>query len=251
MKRRISVKIWIGLVLVFVLAIVIYRNNKKSESIAVINFQFDDGNENDFQIVDMFERYGLKCGFSLVSTISNSIRLHEYQKWYLDGYDVLAHSTDGVPMAEKILNKEEIRLKIIKSKYILEASGFEIHGWVTPSSKLNNSYKNILKQGFDYGYTEYYGHYDEACEKRPYNTKYDNVYNLYRIDLYNEYEDIILAIDTTIKNKGFLTFYYHSADLTEEDTNKICSVLEYITEKMDEDLCLCLAPNKAFEYYFN
>lgn len=182
------------------------------------------------------------------SVISNSTNKAKYLDYQSAGFSILAHEWED--MKDDTLTNAEA-LDIFKStKQKLLNAGFIVSGWVTPSSTLNDKYKPLVKTVYDYSYTVYYGHYEADYEKRPYNLKSDGANELYRIDLYNNYADITLAVDRAINNNGFLTFYYHSSDLTDSDYNKILRVLAYIQGKVNEDKCTVLSPNLAYEYFW-
>ena len=247
MRKRILELIFICLLIACVVKEITYNVNKR---IAVINFQFDDGCKEDSRIVELFDQFNMKCGFALPSTVSEKTILNDYQEYYRRGYEILSHSTNGTPMGDNSEEMEVIRDRMNDSKQLLEKCGFEIMGWVTPSSVLHDDYKPLLKEYYEYAYTNYYGVYDKSYEKRPYNKKDDNPYELYRISLDNSYNDIKVAIDKTIEDKGFLTFYFHGRDLTVENEDKIRNVLKYLKELENKKECMILPPNAAYNYYF-
>lgn len=223
---------------------------------ATICFIYDDGTATDSDIVEIFDSRRLKCGFALMSSIVTNARCGEYLDYQKRGYSMLSHSTDAVPMDDPDADRDTIFGKVLTSKQLLEASGFDIRGWVTPSSTMADTFKPMLEQIYDYGYTVWYegpnhdGKY-EPGGSRPYNEFADSRYDLWRITQFTSTANLELAIDECISNKGFLTIYFHSADLTPAHRTRLENVLDYVKTKMAEFKIKCLAPNEAYDYYFN
>lgn len=229
-----------GFLLVIGIIVTMYRPYK-----SVITFIFDDGVKEDSKIVELFDKHSLKCGFALISWLSEEdyLRYLEYQN---NGYEILAHSTDGEPMVTDIFSETDVAYKLSESKKILTEWDMNITGWVSPSSVLNEKYIGLLKKDYNFGYTKYYGTYEISDTLRPYNLLNDDPYRLWRIDLYNSLEDLEHAIDLTYENNGMLTLYFHSYDLNSDQIKKIEELLEYIKQKQIK----VLPPNAAFEYYY-
>ena len=219
-----------------------------NQPIATICFQFDDGCEEDEIIVQEFDKYDLKCGFALLSEMDTQ-KTDKYLSWQKQGYEILAHSTDGYPMQDDTYKKYVIRHKMKKSKRILISKGFDIQGWVTPSSQLKEEFKSLVPSYYEYAYTNYYGPYKQ--DKRPYNLLEDGEYELYRMDLYGSVDTNIKAIEQTIENNGLITFYFHSRDLNQELRESIDNTLSYVRDAVNDGRCVCLPPNSAYNYYFN
>ena len=227
-------------------------NNNDSRH-PVITFIFDDGVTEDSDIVDIFEAKNLKCGFALVSTIATSAseasKINNYLNWQKIGYSILSHSTDGTGMNDPSVSTSAIRDKLLLSKQRLNAAGFDIKGWVTPSSQMAESFRPLLNSLYDYAYTIYYGSYSSSnpC----YNTFNEGSYNMWRLDLMNTYDNIVAGIDACISNKGFLTIYCHAAQMQPSHFTLLADVLDYINGKIASYDVKCLAPNDAYDYYFN
>ena len=216
----------------------------------IICFSFDDGLITDANVYNILNEYGFKCGFSILST---NTRMNEYLKYQNEGFEILSHSIDSDAMNGTNLTDEEIENKMKTSKQILEQYGFNIKGWVTPSSQLNNKFLSIVKKYYDYAYTQYLGVWTETLGKNPYNSFTDDTRKLCRMSVESStLEDNIKAIDKTIENCGLLSFYAHDyprADrLTEE---KFRGVLDYLKQKVDNGECLVLTPFNAYNNYFS
>lgn len=220
--------------------------------IATINFQFDDGNAKDAEIFDIFNNNGVPCGFALISNISTS-RVPEYLMYQRNGFEILSHSTDGSGMSSSSLDPSTIDTKLKTSKKTLEGYGFNIRGWVTPYSEMNETFIPLMERYYDFGTTVYYGAYDGTGT--PYMTKSSDTSKVFRVSLQSTtLDNQKAAVDAAIQNNGFLTFYGHSADLDGTDyetTSNLNSLLSYINSKKADLRCMVLKPSDAVDYYFH
>lgn len=237
-----------------------YNGDNKDTRHATICFIYDDGTERDADLVSIFDSYGLKCGFALPSSIVTNARCGDYLDYQNRGFSILSHSTslqDGSTIFNNPdTNVETIKSRLLQSKQQLMRSGFDIRGWVTPQSQMYSEFVQYLNNIYDYGYTVYYagtnndGRYVPGGS-RPENRFSDSPYELWRITQYTLTDNLKAAIDECITNKGFLTIYFHAADLTDAHIERLETVLAYVTEKITTYNLKCLAPNEAFDYYFS
>jgi hypothetical protein len=123
---------------------------------AVINFQFDDANlVGDTICKNIFDEFGYKCDFALPSGVAADVaKTKVYLNFQNQGFGILSHSTDGAGMSS--IADDNIKQKYIKkmkdSYIILRNAGFNIHGWVTPSSGLHDDLYDALAEIYDYGF---------------------------------------------------------------------------------------------------
>ena len=215
---------------------------------AVINFIFDDGNVKDADIVNIFKNKKAICGFAI---LSSNTRLDEYLNYQRIGFEILSHSTDSNPMENDSQTIFEIEEKLRTSKSVLSEAGLNIRGWVTPYSAMNVKYIPSLKNYYDYGFTIYW---DDLHITQKYQDKNTDTCKLWRISLYSDLDTLKSTVDEAIANKGFLTFYGHSADLDNDvnfTTNNLNSLLDYIKLKTLQCECYLLKPCEATDYYFH
>jgi peptidoglycan/xylan/chitin deacetylase (PgdA/CDA1 family) len=121
----------------------------------IINFQFDDAPVNgDTAVKKIFDKYGYKCDFAITSNIANSTSCEVYLDFEKQGFGILSHSTDGQGYSnytdQDIITAQT--QKMYTSYDILKGAGFNIHGWVTPSSSFNKGYYNDCAKIYDYGF---------------------------------------------------------------------------------------------------
>ena len=241
-----------------------YNGDKNDTRHPTVCFTYDDGTARDADLVSVFDSYGLKCGFALPSSIVVDARCGEYLDYQNRGFSILSHSTSlsdgGSIFWNPETNVETIKNKLLQSKQQLMRSGFDIRGWVTPQSRMYSSFIQYLNNLYDYGYTVLYPNNDSDDPNdnkyvpggsRPENRFSDSPYGLWRITQFTLTENCLAAIDQCIANKGFLTFYFHAADLTDAHIERLQAILSYVNEKIATYNLKCLAPNEAFDYYFN
>ena len=216
----------------------------------VINFQFDDGNLTDSALVTLFKSYGYRCGFALLSTV-NVERVPEYLAYQKDGFEVLSHSTDPVTMSNTSLSVAAVEAKFKTSKTTLEGYGFNINGWVTPSSTLNAIYFDALKKYYEFGTTVYFGEY--VGTGTPQNVLTESTRSLKRVSLSaTTLANAEAAVDKVIAEGGLLTFYAHAYpdDASNFTVANMEALLTYIKAKTDAGTCFVLKPSDAVNHYF-
>lgn len=216
--------------------------------IGTVTFIFDDGVTQDSNIVSIFESKGLRCGFAIISSMATNNRVNEYLDYQSRGFSILSHSTDAEGMDDSTLDPTEINQKITWSKNYLRRAGFDIQGWVTPSSQMYEGFKQYLDRSYNYAYTTYYGTYQEG--NRAYNLFSDSPFDLWRLDMFSSTENCKLAIDACVEERGFLTIYFHAAQMQETHEQRLVDLLDYINQYIEVSMIKCLAPNEAFNYYY-
>ena len=209
----------------------------------VINFIFDDGNTSDASIVDTFKLYGFVCGFAI---LSDNTRVDEYLGYQDDGFEILSHSTDGVPMSDGTTDVSIIENKFKLSKQTLESEGFKITGWVTPSSELHANYLPALKKYYEYGYTDYLGLWEPTDTENPYNVFLEDTRRFKRVSMEETTtDDCKSAIDKAILDGGMLTFYAH------ENIDMLTTLLSYLRSKVDAGECVVSTPTECYKHYYS
>lgn len=213
----------------------------------IISFQFDDGNATDSEIKDTFDDFGLKCGFAVPTSVSD---ISKYYAWQNDGFEVLSHSINGETMTNT-MDTVEAERRMKESKGTLEELGLNITGWVTPSSSLGSNHLSAVGKYYEFAYTVSLGNFNNDGTQIPYDTFETDTRKLKRVSLESTtYENIIAAIDKTIEDVGFLTFYAHdfSRGLTTDILN---NVLTYLKSKVDGGECLVLKPTDAYKHFYS
>lgn len=225
---------------------------KEERRIAVVNFQFDDCPSNDANAVEIFKEYGARCGFAFIASEENIMSLAQTYRGYQDeGFEIISHSTDGTPMADA--SESFIRSNMKLAKQRLVAAGFNVRGWVTPSSVLNPLYRDVTNEFYDWGSNVLYGAYDPTVQC--YFDKTAQLNQLSRVSVQNStLAEQKQAVDDAIANKGFLSFYGHMHSIDSGNyftTEGLKELLAYINEKAAEQQIYILTPSDAIDYYFH
>ena len=211
-------------------------------------FTFDDGTDGDINIKELFDTYGFKCGFALLANSALESKKERYLGYESDGFEILSHSTDGMGMiTEQEVSDIDTKLKV--SKEILESSGFNINGFVTPSTWLRADALESVGKYYSFGF----GHLDGNPSGKKYHTSlYSDIRQLDRVSLQSEAPDTLISyIDECINNNGIMILYGHSYPsndyMTEENMNRY---LAYLKEKSDNKEIYVLPPTEGIETYY-
>lgn len=221
-----------------------------------VAFIFDDGTTGDANAVSVFKAHGKRCSFALISTITQDARVYDYLGYQDEGFEILSHSTDSRTMngySGADITDESVAIQCMEdSKQALVSAGFNIHGWVTPSGRLNPHWINDPKKFYDYAFAlANVAAYDGTTT--PYFERSVSAYNgIFRISLQTTtLANCKAAIDSTIANGGMLVFYGHAVNETSADNLTIASLDEILTyiDRLSSKI-MCLPCNTAMRYFF-
>ena len=199
----------------------------------------------DYVFYNLFQSYGVTCGFALIASesfINN--RTEEYLKYQADGFSILNHSVDGTIFNTINYNYTTAQNAIETAQRRLEKAGFIVNGFVSPSSHMDAEFIPIIKKHFAYAST-----YQDSAQ----NGRNANPCLTTRMGVFSEtLPNIKNYIDSQIEADKITTFYGHGHDLNETNTlERIASVIEYILEKQALGLCKLMSPDNARAYYFD
>lgn len=215
-----------------------------------ISFIFDDGLPSTSDLVSLFDSYGWKCGFAILANSDLPNIKDNFLSYQSKGYEILSHSTDGVAMQDDSLTIDDVETKMKKSKEILINNGFNITGWVTPSTWLNNKYFDNLCKYYEYGF----GHLDTNQVVNHHVFWGNDIRQLERWSLQSKtLEQTKAEIDSTINECGYLCFYAHEYPSTENDNFTIENmkiIMDYIKKYIDNGKVQVLIPRCAINDYY-
>lgn len=215
-----------------------------------ISFIFDDGSPSTSDLVSLFDSYGWKCGFAILANSNLSNIKDNFLSYQSKGYEILSHSTDGVAMQDDSLTIDDVETKMKKSKEILINNGFNITGWVTPSTWLNNKYFDNLCKYYEYGF----GHLDTNQVVSHHVFWGNDIRQLERWSLQSKtLEQTKTEIDSTINECGYLCFYAHAYPSTQNDNFTIENmkiIMDYIKKYIDNGKVQVLTPRCAINDYY-
>lgn len=215
-----------------------------------ISFIFDDGLPSTSDLVSLFDSYKWKCGFAILANSNLSNIKDNFLSYQSKGYEILSHSTDGVAMQDGSLAIDDVEAKMKKSKEILINNGFNITGWVTPSTWLNNKYFNNLCKYYEYGF----GHLDTNQVVNHHVFWGNDIRQLERWSLQSKtLEQTKAEIDATINECGYLCFYAHAYPSTVNDNFTVENmkiIMDYIKKYIDNGKVQVLTPRCAINDYY-
>lgn len=215
-----------------------------------ISFIFDDGLPSTSDLVSLFDSYGWKCGFAILANSNLPNIKDNFLSYQSKGYEILSHSTNGVAMQDDSLTIDDVETKMKKSKEILINNGFNITGWVTPSTWLNNKYFDNLCKYYEYGF----GHLDTNQVVNHHVFWGNDIRQLERWSLQSKtLEQTKTEIDSTINECGYLCFYAHAYPSTQNDNFTIENmkiIMDYIKKYIDNGKVQVLTPRCAINDYY-
>ena len=208
------------------------------------SFIFDDGTNGDVNVKALFDSYGYKCGFAILSTITGE----RYLNYQADGYEILSHSTDGTAFSD-ISDLDVAETKLQTSIKTLKSKGYDITGWVTPSTSLLPSQLPLVKKYYQYGF----GWVNNTTVTYIHTMSNSEIGQLERWSLQSHtLTETKAKIDECIANNGLLIFYGHSYPSTEDymTEENMIEILDYIKSFVDDEEAKVLVPREAINGYF-
>ena len=229
------------------------HKTKRNTSLPIIAFTFDDCHTNDALIVDLFDQYGLTCGFAFIASEANITTKGEIYRGYQDkGYDILNHSVDGKIFNTTNYTLETATAAIATAMERMEKVGIVANGFVAPSSSMEDSFIPMLRKFHSFACL-YGGNTPNASNA--------DVCKLTRYSLHgNSLATIKASIDSAIANNACIIFYSHSADFgttyssaDNEEWNiaKLKSVLDYCIEKRNNGDCFLGSIEDCMKSFYN
>lgn len=217
-----------------------------------ICFIFDDGRTTDNQLVSLFDSYNWQCGFSLLSSIDSS-RVSEYLDYQARGYEILSHSTNADGFTDESMTEEEAETKFKTSLETLKSYGFNVNGWVTPSTWILEKFMNGLKKYYQYGF----GHLNGVAEGKIYHTFFNiDLRQIDRVSLSSSQTSLEILktnVDNCILNNGFMCFYAHGYPTDTEAVytpENFTALLDYIKTYEQNGEVQVLTPGLAINDYY-
>lgn len=204
---------------------------------AVFAFIFDDGDSNDEIVKNIFDEYGLKCGFAIYKTNKR------YKDFYDEGFEILAHAVSPVSNP----NEENVRSMLQAAYDKVVSMEIGCKGWVTPSSVLDSKYQPLVYDYYEYGFTIYKGTATENAGIP--NTQ--KTYQLWRSSIESlTTEQCKAIIDSAVTNSQLLVFYAHSRNLDTGTNNLTTTHIKKIIEYCKGKGYGILTPYDAMKCYF-
>lgn len=234
---------------------IMYQDRK-----ATFSFTFDDNLESHYtNVIPLFDEYDIRCGFGLIATdgFGSTDLCREMLKAQERGYEILSHSINGTAFSTIDDATAEQYLK--NSKDILTSLGFNINGFITPSSWSNGSQQELIEKYYSYGLGHNSGISSGANEYHLYNnTGYAYPSYMSQLDRWSieshTLEETKAMIDKCIADGGYMCFYAHSYPSTETSKylteENLRAIIKYLKEKQGDGECEIKTPSEAIKYYY-
>ena len=124
---------------------------KDQDKLKAITFSYDDGTTQDIRLIELMNKYGLKCTFNLNSEllstprilIRNGDRINHYKlhrddvKYVYEGHEIAVHTLTH-PNLTKCDEAEIIRQVECDRQNLSELAGYEVVGMAYPCGGINN-----------------------------------------------------------------------------------------------------------------
>ena len=162
-------------------------NFSQQQKKKAITFSYDDGVTQDFRLVELLNKYGLKCTFNLNSQllaqkgtlIRNGLRIAHYKihpddvKSLYEGHEVAVHTLTH-PNLTQLDEAEIIRQVETDRQNLSELVGYDVVGMAYPCGGINNDDRvaDIIRRNTGVKY----------CRTITTNNSFDPQENLYRFN---------------------------------------------------------------------
>ena len=125
---------------------------KDQKKLKAVTFSYDDGTTQDIRLIELLNKYNLKCTFNLNSEllgqrgilIREDQRVSHYKifpedvKYVYDGHEVAVHTLTH-PHLPEIADEKEIIRQVSKDRENLsELVGYDVYGMAYPGGGINN-----------------------------------------------------------------------------------------------------------------
>lgn len=173
-------------------------NFRDQNKLKAVTFSYDDGVTQDIRLIELLNKYSLKCTFNLNSEllgkpgilIRENQRISHYKvtpkdvKYVYDGHEVAAHTLTH-PFLPAVTDEAEIIRQVEQDRLNLsELAGYEVVGMAYPGGGINNDDRvaDIIRRGTNIKYartTDITDRYDLQSNLYRFNP---NVYHIMEFD---------------------------------------------------------------------
>jgi len=229
--------------------------------LGAVCIRFADSPEQDNQVVELFDEYHAKCGFSVVaSTQILSDRGAKYAEWNKRGYSINNHSLDFDRnfTYQYFASYNACKEVILLAKKRLEDCGMKVYSVACPAGELATDFKPIMEIAGAYAFT--------TRRVNPLASRTDNPCDLDSYGMHNHcLQDVKDMIDSAVSGNKFLCLYSHAGDFgttysgtyngqswsEEWNINKAEQILQYVLSKKNNGDIYFDSPDNVIKYFFN
>ena len=199
----------------------------------IIAFILDGEYDRNATMEEIFSRHGMRIGFApqYTTTFANNPK-DTYLAWQEKGHEILAHGT--YILSGDTYTDEQAKEYINASYTTFKGYGFDVHGFIGSSGKVDEKYLPTIKKYYDYAATENNHESGGSIKESCLFFGVDNPYNLWRYSVQRTpLEQCKAAVDRAMETGGLLLFMGHAnssdiAYLTDENVEALLTYIEQV-----------------------
>ena len=222
-----------------------FKNQSKKKA---ITFSYDDGVTQDIKLIELLNKYDLKCTFNLNSSLlgkggiymHNQQRISHYQippqdiKFIYEGHEVAAHTLTHPNLTllddQKVIEQvEQDRIKLS------ELVGYEVVGMAYPCGGKNNDDRvaNIIKEHTGISYCRTITNTDSFCEQENLYRFNPNVFHVLEYDRLMEMGRRFLKLEPTSPQIFYIWGHSYELDICSDYWDKLEEFFKLISHQDD------------------
>ena len=217
---------------------------------ALVSFTLDGAYDMNGALEKIFRAHGFRIGFAPCYTSPYlCVTPAQYGDWQAFGHEILIHGT--YKLTEE-MSAEEAEEKVKAAFDACRKLGFNGRGYVASCGHAHAKHLPVIRKYFSYASTVHNRYADKGGV--PYIRKdVDTPFTLWRYSLQlSTLEQMKVAVDATIANKGMLMFYTHaeSKNLMNSTPENVEALCKYLDEKIAKGEVVVKTPGACASEFF-
>lgn len=222
-----------------------FRNQGKRKA---VTFSYDDGVTQDIRLIELLNKYGLKCTFNLNSEllgkrgilIRENQRISHYKihpedvKYVYEGHEVAVHTLTHPNLTT--LNEKEIIRQVEQDRLNLcELVGYEVEGMAYPCGGVNNNDEvaEIIKNDTGICYCRTITDTDSFDMQKNLYRFNPNVYHIMEYERLMKMGEEFVSMKTEIPQIFYIWGHSYEMDFHPEYWNKLEEFFALISNRND------------------
>ena len=222
---------------------------ERTGKLKAVTFSYDDGVTQDIQLVNLLNKYGLKCTFNLNSermshrgTLTRENKLISYYKLFpeevkkiYEGHEVAAHTLNHPKLPEIEDDNEVIRQVEQDRLNLSELMGYEVVGMAYPGGGKNNDDRvaELIKNNTGVKYARTITNTDSFdIQSNLYRFK-PNVYHVMEYDRMMEMGRRFIELETDKPQIFYIWGHSYEMDFTSDRWVKLEEFFKLISNRND------------------
>lgn len=222
-----------------------FRNREKRKA---VTFSYDDGVTQDIRLIELLNKYGLKCTFNLNSEllgkrgilIRENQRISHYKihpedvKYVYEGHEVAVHTLTHPNLTT--LNEKEIIRQVEQDRLNLcELVGYEVEGMAYPCGGVNNNDEvaEIIKNNTGVRYCRTITDTDSFDMQKNLYRFNPNVYHIIEYERLMKMGEEFVSMKTEIPQIFYIWGHAYEMDFHPDYWNKLEEFFALISNRDD------------------